>query len=84
MFLICVLSTVLTPVLAADTKQLLHPIPAKPVAPDFNLLDLDGQRHTLKAYRGKVIILNFWATWCPAVWGRATFYGTRLSIIKTA
>jgi len=33
-------------------------------APDFSLRDLRKRRHTLRQYRGKVILLNFWATWC--------------------
>lgn len=33
-------------------------------APDFQLKDLDGQDLNLAAYKGKVILLNFWATWC--------------------
>jgi peroxiredoxin len=38
----------------------------KPVAaPDFILKDMDGKKYNLKDYRGKVILLNFWATWCP-------------------
>lgn len=36
-----------------------------PSAPEFNLEDLNGNKHTLAAYEGKVIFLNFWATWCP-------------------
>ncbi len=32
---------------------------------DFTLLDQSGQSHQLAAYEGKVIFLNFWATWCP-------------------
>ena len=31
---------------------------------DFTLPDLDGKEHTLSDYRGKVVFLNFWATWC--------------------
>ena len=34
-------------------------------APDFNLIDLKGNNITLASYEGKVLVLNFWATWCP-------------------
>ena len=33
-------------------------------APDFQLTDLQGKSHTLRQFRGKVVLLNFWATWC--------------------
>lgn len=33
--------------------------------PDIELDDLQGNRHRLSAYRGKVVLINFWATWCP-------------------
>ncbi len=33
-------------------------------APEFVLRDLNHKRLDLKAYRGKVVLLNFWATWC--------------------
>lgn len=35
-----------------------------PVADDFTLNDIDGQRITLSEFRGKMVLLNFWATWC--------------------
>jgi cytochrome c biogenesis protein CcmG/thiol:disulfide interchange protein DsbE len=33
-------------------------------APDFSLPQLDGQALQLSSYRGKVVLLDFWATWC--------------------
>jgi peroxiredoxin len=33
-------------------------------APAFRLMDLDGVVHSLPEYQGKVVFLNFWATWC--------------------
>ena len=32
---------------------------------DFTLPDLDGQQHSLSDYRGKWVLVNYWATWCP-------------------
>jgi peroxiredoxin len=33
-------------------------------APDFTLRDINGKQHSLSDYEGKVVLLNFWATWC--------------------
>src|SRR2546428_13462054 len=33
-------------------------------AADFTLTDLDGQTQSLRQYRGKIVLGNFWATWC--------------------
>jgi len=34
-------------------------------APDFTLTDMQGQQVSLAQFQGKVVLLNFWATWCP-------------------
>lgn len=34
-------------------------------APDFTLKDVNGRTFSLSSLKGKVILLNFWATWCP-------------------
>lgn len=34
-------------------------------APDFSLKTLDGKQVNLSDYKGKKVMLNFWATWCP-------------------
>lgn len=46
-----------------ETSQ--HIIDIGEEAPDFTLEDLDGNKVSLKDYRGKIVLLNFWATWCP-------------------
>ena len=38
---------------------------AGPMAPDFSLSDLSGKKRTLSDYKNHVVILDFWATWCP-------------------
>ncbi|KRT57221.1 TlpA disulfide reductase family protein, partial [endosymbiont of Ridgeia piscesae] len=32
---------------------------------DFELPGLDGKQHRLSDYRGKWVLVNYWATWCP-------------------
>lgn len=34
-------------------------------APEFAAQDLDGRKHRLSDYRGSVVLVNIWATWCP-------------------
>ena len=42
----------------------LQPAPERTLAADFALRDLSGKTANLKQYRGKVVLLDFWATWC--------------------
>ncbi len=36
-----------------------------PVAPNFTLKDLNGRTDSLSDHKGKVVLVNIWATWCP-------------------
>ena len=40
-------------------------VEAGPMAADFSLSDLSGKTVSLEQYRGKIVLLDFWATWCP-------------------
>jgi peroxiredoxin len=42
---------------------LLEGVHAEPV--DFSLFDITGKEHKLSNYRGKWVVVNYWATWCP-------------------
>src|SRR5688572_24126408 len=55
----CALCLLTTAAVAADLK-LWSGGPTPPLA----LTDLDGRTHRLSDYRGKVVLINFWATWC--------------------
>ncbi|NUM48291.1 MAG: redoxin domain-containing protein [Anaerolineales bacterium] len=57
-------------------------------APDFALENLDGERIALETLRGKVVLLNFWATWCgpcrvemPALESRHQQYPEQLAVV---
>jgi thiol-disulfide isomerase/thioredoxin len=39
-------------------------LPWKAATPELELRDLSGERRTLADYRGRVVLVNFWATWC--------------------
>jgi cytochrome c biogenesis protein CcmG, thiol:disulfide interchange protein DsbE len=67
-----VISTVSIP--AAFTEAVVHPKKARvraaslakgQAAPDLQLKDVDGRVVKLSDFHGKVIVLNFWAMWCP-------------------
>lgn len=54
------------------------------VAADFTLTDLNGKTQKLSAYRGKLVLVNFWASWCapcveelPLLVEAQTLYGAR-------
>lgn len=49
----------------AQQGEGLTPVEGRPQAPDFTLTGLDEETYRLSNLRGKVVLINFWATWCP-------------------
>lgn len=48
---------------AEDLPPSMEPLLNKP-APDFTLEDVHGKKVSLDSYKGKAVLINFWATWC--------------------
>ena len=51
--------------IAASNIHTLTRVPGNPDAPEFKLEDQDGNFLKMSDYKGKVVVVNFWATWCP-------------------
>jgi len=70
-WILVILIVVVTIMLLAPRMVKLRPNnvitsdPKGQLAPDFALKDIDGKTVHLSDYRGKAVVLNFWATWCP-------------------
>ena len=58
---LCRLGSTLTP---STLDQSLPPSAGSVTPPGFSATTLDGQRVSLDTYKGKVVLLDFWATWC--------------------
>jgi len=52
-------------ILAFAPSVRAHPQEENAAAPDFALTDLAGKPLRLADFKGKLLVLNFWATWCP-------------------
>jgi cytochrome c biogenesis protein CcmG/thiol:disulfide interchange protein DsbE len=53
----------LVPDAAGGAMEYISPLKGK-LAPDFALEDLSGKKVSLAGYKGKAVLINFWATWC--------------------
>ncbi len=89
-YLLVSLLSFLSPVLAAseENQPTIRFVRNPDPAPDFKLVGLDGKPVTLANSKGKVILLNFWATWCgpcraeiPDLVGLQNKYKDRLQIL---
>lgn len=49
---------------ASITKDNIRKVAVGEKAPDFALVDMDGEKHRLSDYEGQGVFLNFWGTWC--------------------
>ena len=54
---------VLVPAAGSGAPEYVSPLNGKP-APDFALENLSGSKISLASYKGKAVMINFWATWC--------------------
>lgn len=51
--------------LLVHSSGLMSAIPGEPEAENFTLMGANGDEISLDDYRGKFVLVNFWATWCP-------------------
>ena len=51
--------------ISAPHAKELRPLAPRDAPGALALKDLDGKPHTLADYKGRVVLINFWATWCP-------------------
>ena len=54
---------------AGSTSAVLYSAGHRPLAPDFTATTLTGSPLSFSSYRGQVVVLNFWGSWCGAVPG---------------
>jgi len=50
---------------SGEVSLIPHPLQLHTTLPDFTLTDLEGKPRSAGQWAGKVLVLNFWATWCP-------------------
>ena len=61
----CALPTLVLLITGQLSADGLQPDRRNTIAPALKLNDLSGRTHQLTQYRGQVVLVNFWATWCP-------------------
>lgn len=61
----CLLLLIFTSTQVAAERLLLKQLSGRSTAPAFEYPDLNDKIHKLADYKGKTLVINFWATWCP-------------------
>src|SRR5215469_8455039 len=64
LFAVFVLCSVASTIFAQNANGVLKPASERRIAPELGLEDSVGKQANLRDYRGKVVVLDFWATWC--------------------
>jgi thiol-disulfide isomerase/thioredoxin len=92
--LVCVLAGLglaLLPVESRSQLPVIRFVRDPDPAPGFKMKDLEGKELSLEDYKGKVVLLNFWATWCgpcraeiPALIQLQKVYGSSMQVIGMA
>ena len=62
--MIRVIRAILVLCTASASLSAQHPLQLGQAAPDFSLKTLDGGRASLSQFKGRPVLVNFWATWC--------------------
>lgn len=62
--LILMVAAIVFTLYSSLTKEKREVIQVGDTAPDFELVDMNGETHRLSEYRGQGVFLNFWGTWC--------------------
>jgi len=62
--LIILVSAIIFTIYSSFTKDKREVLQVGDSAPDFELVDMNGEKHRLSEYKGQGVFLNFWGTWC--------------------
>lgn len=65
LFATIIVSAAMLTMQTISTAAELQPYDEQWETPALNLPDLAGRQHNIDAYRGQVVLVNFWASWCP-------------------